>query len=123
MKNVIVAILVAIVFPVLALPTLASASPGKIPSWAVAQETMADGTTWYAYAKAEIRQFKKIEVGQQIWLTGKSGIFQAEVVKILNPLAASNPRNPTRVWIEFKSEGQTESNLAVIFKKWGWPPN
>jgi len=125
-KNAIVAILIAIilVFSVFAVTSLASASPGddKVPSWAVAQETMADGTIWYAYAKTEIKDVKTIKINSKVYLTNVKGeVFYAEIVQIFKPMASSEPRNPARIWVEFKNltmaKGQPETGPAVIFEK------
>jgi len=102
-------------------------APARIPPWAVYEERTASGEVWYAYAKATVRQFRPVGTGSKVFLTNARGeTFQAEVVKILYPLAASDPRNPTRVWIEFKSltitKDQSCPDIAVVFKKWGWPP-
>jgi hypothetical protein len=119
MKRLVFLVFLAFILAFTVFPPAATAL-SRPPSWTVAQETMASGETWYAFAKAEVRQYKAIEVGSRVFLTDAGGrVFQAEVVEIVSFLAGSDPRNPTRIWIKFKSENQTQSDLAVIFKKWG----
>ena len=121
-KNVIMTILVviALILPVFAVPSLVSASPGaRVPAWAVYSERMADSNIWYADAKGEIRQFKSVEVGNKILLINAGGkTFWAEITEILNPIPASNPRNPSMVWVRYSTES-SHSGFGVIFKKWG----
>ena len=95
------------------------------PSWTVYQETLATREVWYAYARVDIRQYKAeaLEIGDKIILHSKSGSFEAEITEMLTPLAASDPRSPTRMWISFQLVDDTPKGLpsytGVIFARWG----
>ncbi|MBM3257849.1 MAG: hypothetical protein FJZ05_01345 [Candidatus Nealsonbacteria bacterium] len=122
-----VVVLVILVITFIAVPAVFAAGSGSQtpPSWTVYQETLASREVWYAYARADIRQYKAeaLEVGDKIILHAKSGNFEAEITEFLTPLAASDPHSPTRMWISFEPADGVPKGLpsytGVIFARWG----
>jgi len=124
MKRLLLCVLVVLVLFVVFPPAVLAAETGsRAPSWAVYQEILASREVWHAYAKTDIRQHKaeKLKIGQEVILYGKSGNFKASIVEMLTPLAATDPRSPTRMWIRFKPIDGTAlpSYVGVIFARWG----
>lgn len=101
----------------------------KIPDWPpVYEEKMADGTTWYAFAKCNVyvKDWKEIKDGEVFILTNQYGSFPAEI-KIFNPQprpASIGGRSPERIWVTFKTLMITwpsdcpRIGPAVLFKVW-----
>ncbi len=111
------AVLVSVTFVPVAFA--ANSSSNRPPNWTVYQETLASREVWYAYGRADVRQYEAIEVGDKIVLSTKSGSIEAKITEILTPLAASDSRSPTRMWIKFESSEEVPSDIGVIFKRWG----
>ena len=122
---VVLAILLCVTFVPATVFAAGSGFHNRPPSWTVYQETMATREVWYAYGRVDVRQYKAeaLEVGDKIILHSKSGSFEAEITEMLTPLAASDPRSPTRMWICFQPVDDVPKGLpsytGVIFARWG----